>query len=246
MTEKRIKVISPITTKAFEDETREETQALASAGTSVDVEKIEFGTASIESEYDEALCIPGIIKVAEKAEREGFDGVFISCMGDPGVGACRERLSIPVVGPARTSMLVATDIAHSFSIVTVLESVVPLLENLAKTVGVDGKMASVRSVNIPVLELVDKERMVAALFEESKKAITEDRAHSIILGCTGMIGVTEVLQKRLNETGYSIPILYPVLLAMKYLEFMIAAGLSQSKKTYMPIPDKERNIWSVL
>ena len=44
---------------------------------------IEYGTASIESMYDESLCAPGIIRMAEKTQAEGYDGIFISCMGDP-------------------------------------------------------------------------------------------------------------------------------------------------------------------
>ena len=60
-----------------------------------------------------------------------MDAVVIDCMGDPALGAAREATSIPVLGPAQTSMHLAALLAHSFSIVTVLDSVVPLLEDLA-------------------------------------------------------------------------------------------------------------------
>jgi len=242
----KIKIIAPITTKKFEEETQREAINFVSPGTEVDTECIEYGAASIECAYDETLCIPGILRVCEKAEKEGYDGVFISCMGDPGVSAARELLSIPVVGPARTSMLFAADLSHRFSIVTVLENVIVMLEELALGVGLKEKLASVRSVEIPVLALEDRKKLLQALVSESLKAIEEDGAHSIILGCTGMIGVTGEVEKGLRQKGHRVPVIYPVPVTIKYLEALVNLRLTQSKKTYMPPPDKERNIWERL
>jgi len=238
----KIKVIVPITTKGFIDPTREEAEKFASKGTEIDVECIKYGTASIESAYDEMLDAPGIIKVAEKAQADGFDGVFIDCMGDPALDAVRERLDIPAVGPARATMIYAADLAHKFSIVTVLENVIVLEENLALLLGVRDKLASVRSVEIPVLGLEDKEKLVSALANESLKAIEEDGAHAIIFGCTGMLGVADSISNALKKKGYEVPVIDPVAVAIKYLETLISLGLMQSKKTYMPPPEKERNI----
>lgn len=242
----KVKIVAPITTKSFEEETQGEALQFVSPGTDVDTECIEFGTASIESAYDEALCVPGILKVCEKAQNDGYDGVFISCMGDPGVSAAREQLDIPVVGPARASMLFAADLSHKFSIVTVLKNVIVLLEELVAGVGLERKLASVRSVEIPVLALEDKEKVAKAIVSESLKAIEEDGAHSIIFGCTGMIGVSEQVERGLLDKGYEVPVIYPVPVAIKYLETLIALKLTQSKETYMPPPEKQRNIWDRL
>ncbi|MDH5781211.1 MAG: aspartate/glutamate racemase family protein, partial [Dehalococcoidia bacterium] len=138
----KIKVIVPVTTKEFVAPTREEVEKFASKGTEIDVEAIEYGTASIESSYDEMLVAPGIIKVAEKAQSDGFDGVITDCMCDPALDALREKLDIPVVGPGSISMLCAADLAHRFSVVTVLENVVTILENRVMEVGLGSKLAS--------------------------------------------------------------------------------------------------------
>jgi len=238
----KIKVIVPVTTKKFVAPTREEVEKFASKGTEIDVEAIEYGTASIESSYDEMLVAPGIIKVAEKAQSDGFDGVITDCMCDPALDALREKLDIPVVGPGSISMLCAADLAHRFSIVTVLENVVTILENRVMEVGLGSKVASVRFINIPVLDLTDVKKLTSALVDESIKAIAEDGAHAIVLGCTGMLGVADDLSDALKKKGYGVPVIYPVAVAVKYLEMLIALGLKQSKKTYMPPPDKERNI----
>ncbi|MCK4402469.1 MAG: aspartate/glutamate racemase family protein [Dehalococcoidia bacterium] len=238
----KIKVIVPVTTKEFVAPTREEVEKFASKGTEIDVEAIEYGTASIESSYDEMLVAPGIIKVAEKAQSDGFDGVITDCMCDPALDALREKLDIPVVGPGSISILCAADLAHRFSIVTVLENALTVFENKVMEIGLGSKLASVRFINIPVLDLTDVKKLTSALVDESIKAIAEDGAHAIVLGCTGMLGVADDLSDALKKKGYGVPVIYPVAVAVKYLEMLIALGLKQSKKTYMPPPDKERNI----
>ncbi|MDH5780971.1 MAG: aspartate/glutamate racemase family protein, partial [Dehalococcoidia bacterium] len=145
-------------------------------------------------------------------------------------------------GPGSISMLCAADLAHRFSVVTVLENVVTILENRVMEVGLGSKLASVRFINIPVLDLTDVKKLTRALVDESIKAIAEDGAHAIVLGCTGMLGVADDLSDALKKKGYGVPVIYPVAVAVKYLEMLIALGLKQSKKTYMPPPDKDRNI----
>ena len=238
----KLKVIVPITTKALEEETKKEIAKIGLPGVDIEVERIEYGTASIESMYDEMLCAPGIIKVAERAQAHGFDGVFIDCMGDPALDAVRERLDIPVVGAARPCMLYAADLASKFTIVTVVENVIGMFENQARGLGLRDKLASVRTTDIPVLDLADKEKTVKALVGESVRAIEEDGAHAIILGCTGMMGVAEDLGKALEQKGYEVPVVYPVPTAIRYLETLISLKLVQSKKTYMSPPDKDRNL----
>ena len=238
----KIKVIIPVTTRDFIEPTRKEVEKLASKGTEIGVEWLEYGTASIECSYDEMLNVPGIIKVAEKAQSEGFDGVIIDCMADPALDAVREKLDIPVVGPGRVSMLYAADLAHRFSIVTVLENVLAILENRVMEVGLGSKLASVRSINIPVLDLTDVKKLTDALVAESVKAVEEDGAHAIILGCTGMFGVADDLSNALKKKGYEIPVIFPLAVSVKYLETLISLNLLQSKKTYMPPPEKGRNL----
>ncbi len=242
----KIKVIVPITTESMVEETEKEVQEIVSRGTSFDVECLDYGTASIESYYDEELAAPGIIAKAEKAEKEGFDGVFIDCMGDPAIGPVREKLDIPVVGPARASALYAADLAHKFSIVSPLESTNVLTENLIKEAGLSEKLASIRSVEIPVLELENLDKLQKALNKTALKAIEEDGAHAVVLGCTGMMGVADGLSTYLKNNGYNVPVIYPVEVAIRHLESLISLDLKQSRRTYMKPPKKDRNIWEAL
>ena len=101
-----------------------------------------------------------------------------------------------------------------------------------------------KSVDIPVLELSDIDKLLKALLDKSIEAIERDGAQAIILGCTGMIGVDELLSQELEEKGYSVPVLYPAAVSIRYLESLIKLNISQSKRAYIPPRDKDRNIWS--
>ena len=146
--------------------------------TQMDVVQITKGTPSIECEYDEAMCAPDIIEHCIEAEKAGYEGVFINCFGDPGVRAARERVNIPVVGGFEPVMHLAMGLADRIGIVTVLPNVLPLIKgNIAKA-HLDGRIACVRSIDIPVLDLSSHEKLCNALYAESLMAIREDGAEA--------------------------------------------------------------------
>lgn len=242
----KIKYICPITDEGFEKESKKEVQNFISDTTQINVERIPYGTESIESSFDEVLAAPGIIKVGLDAVKEGYDGIFISCMGDPGLDALRELVDIPVVGPCRTTILYAADLSNRFSVITVTDGVVPIIERIALDAGISSKLASVKAVNIPVLELVDKDRLINALMGLALEAIEKYDAQLLILGCTGMVGVNETLMDLLKEKGYDVPVLYPVSVSVRYLESLITLGLHHCREAYPKPLQKKRNILDLL
>lgn len=239
MTRLRLCVLLPILEhKYFEEVTYKEFKGLARPDTEITVVSIERGPASIECWYDEEVAAPWILEKVKGAEEQGFNAVIIDCMGDPALYAARELVKIPVIGPCEASMALASTLGHKFSIVTVLKSVVPLFEKLVSAYGFESKMAPVRSVEVPVLKLEEKRAEVrAALLSESRKAIEEDRADVIILGCTGMIGMAKELYEAL---GY--PVIDPAMASLKLAEVLHEMGLSHSKKFYMTPPEKTRKL----
>ncbi len=205
-------------------------------GTSVDIIDIDKGPRSIESSYEEYLSVPETVKKAVQAEKDGYDGIILGCFGDPGLEALREMVRVPVVGPGETAMQVASLLGRRFSIVTVLDSVVPSLERLAGRMGLAGKLASVRAINIPVLALQkDKALTTNRMIEESRKAILEERADVIVWGCMSM-AFMEVSERKPESLG--VPVVNPAIVSLKILEGLVAAGLAHSKKAY-PFPPKK-------
>jgi allantoin racemase len=228
----KIRVVVPIASDYFNSEVVTEFSAYASSDTRISAVSLDEGPQSIESECEEALVVPDFLRKCKDAEKEGCDAIICDCFGDPGVHAARELMTLPVIGAGESSMLLAAGLGQRFSVVTVLPSVFTMIENLAQRAGVGGKLASVRSVDIPVLDLHDKERMVTALFENMVGAIDEDRAHVLILGCTGMMGVAANLRSKLIANGLDVPVIDPVGAAVKQAETMVALGVHQSRLTY--------------
>lgn len=212
----------------------------AAEGTQISVESLEQGPASIECELDEAICLSNFLRKAKQAEVEGHDAIICNCFGDPGVKAARELLSVPVVGPGETSMHVAATLGQRFSVITILPNVVPHIQNLAAQCGLENRLASIRYVNISVLGLVERKRLTSALYEEMLKAMKEDDAQVLVLGCTDMLGVAKEMENRLRNQGYEVPVVAPLVTALKYAELLVSLGLRQSRLTYMSPPTKTR------
>jgi allantoin racemase len=236
---KRIRVVTPVISDGFLRQP-ELFQPVAGWQTEISHVQIERGPASIESEFDEAMAVPDTLAKIIEAERDGVDAVVIDCMGDPGMLAAREAVSIPVFGPGEATMHIASILGHRFSIVTVLSSCIPMMENQAKVYGLADKLASVRSVDIPVLELEqDTTRTVNALVDESIKAIEQDGAHVIVFGCTGMLGCALGVKEGLVRRGYpGVPVIDPMPAAIKLAEALVDLGLTHSKRTYPNPPRK--------
>lgn len=237
----KIRVIEPVTTETLDTTTIEEFSRAAGPDTELSVVHLDRGPASIESRYEAALAAPDVVRKVVEAEEDGIDAVISNCMDDPGVEAAREMVSIPVVGPAESSMHVAAMLGHRFSIVGVLETDAPPFYEHAVKAGLATRLASVRAVNIPVLELEDdRERLVGALVEQAEKAVTEDGAHVIIFGCTGMAGLARDVAEGLRTRGIpDVPVIDPGILAFKLAEALAGMGLSHSKRTYPHPPVKE-------
>jgi allantoin racemase len=236
----KIRVIVPVTTREFVAVTGPQYAAAARPDAEISVVGLDRGPASLESDYEDALAVPDILDKVRAAEAEGMDAVIIDCMADPGLSPARELASIPIIGPAQAAMHLAAILAHRFSVMTVLERDIPLFNRLAQLYGLEGNLASIRPVNIPVLELDrDRERLMGALVEQSVRAAVEDGAHILLFGCTGMSGLAQQVEQALAERGCTVPVIDPSLAALKLAEGLVDMGLSHSKRTYPPPPPKE-------
>ena len=156
----KIRVIIPNSSTEFRDSQVADRENAASPGVEIDVTCLPAGPESIESAYDEALASPYIVREVVRAAREGYDAVSLDCAMDTAVRASREAVDIPVVSAGEASHLLAMGLCRLFSVVTVMESTAEAIrENLAGT-GLLGRVASVRTTGIPVLELADTEKNV--------------------------------------------------------------------------------------
>ena len=194
----------------------------------------------LEYEFYEHVAIHDIIEKTVDAERDGYDAVVIGCFYDPGLREARELVKIPVVGVCEASLSVASMIsAGKFSILVGRRKWIPKMADTARNYGFEPRIASWRVLNLTVPDMRDKEKTLNAIMRESRKAIEDDMAESIVLGCTGMMGQAIKAQEELG-----VPILDPVLMGLKVAELRATLwkrfGISHSKiGGYEPPPKKE-------
>jgi allantoin racemase len=201
--------------------------ARAVAGPGVEVAAINpaHGPASIEGYFDEVFAAPGLVEEVAKGDAAGFDAFVVACFDDTGLEAARSAARGPVIGIGEAAFHLASLIAHRFSAVTTLSrSIAPIEANLMKY-GLATRCARVRACEVPVLALDDpasgaREKMSA----EIDRAIAEDGAEAIVLGCAGMAELAAALARR-----HGLPVVDGVAAAVKLAEALVGLGLATSK-----------------
>jgi allantoin racemase len=112
---------------------------------------------------------------------------------------------------------------------------------MVRGLGLEERVITIRDVGIPVLGLSHGGQVEDKIFEACLKAINEDGAEVLVLGCTGMVGLSEKLQERLREKGYEVPVVDPIRAAIYYAKLLVRLGLRQSRISYpKPLPKKRR------
>lgn len=199
-------------------------KAALAPGSTLISETAEYGPASIEGYYDEVFSIPPLLDLIARHRRE-IDGVVIGCFDDTGVDAARTLVEVPVVGICQAAMQVAAVVANNFSVVTTLGRSVPALEHLVVKYGYERLCKRVRACEVPVLDLEDESSDARArLRDEIRRAIDEDGAEAIVLGCAGMADLAQQLSME-----FGVPVIDGVGAAVKIVESLAALGIKTSK-----------------
>ncbi len=207
---------------------------IARKDTFLSMECLNKSLVVIDSMLDVSLAAPEIIEMAIKAEAEGYDAVILYCFSDPAIEACREKLSIPVIGAGKSSILTACEVGYTFSLIVTQESRIPEKKMFVNSLGIEmNRLASIRHVDLSYDTIEkDRKKTLHQLYEVSKKCMDSDGAEVIVLGCLTFLGIAEELSKEIG-----IPVIDPGYNGVCAAESLVIQGLSHSKKTY-PLPIK--------
>lgn len=197
-----------------------------------EIDWLEDGPTSVECRVDAALCVPPLLDRVRVAAADGVDGIVISCCMDCGVDAARELVDIPVAGPMRSAMTLALTLGQTFSVILPASSGTPIVVEQATATTGRERLASVRSVEMSVAEFSNAARLTEALIEQAELAVEEDGAHVVILGCTGMSGVTVNVRQALQARGVSIPVIDPTVAAVGNVVAQVMLGVRHSVAAY--------------
>ena len=233
----RIRVIAPVSTDAYNTRILEAVQSVLPPDIEVDVKNIDAGHGCIENRWGLAQNILGVVRLAAATEAEGYDGIFVSDFDMCGVEECREVVDIPVLGGFTACAFTALALSQRFSIITVLPSTMGMQFNHVRNYGLTEGFASIRAIDCPVDQLANVDVVVSHVFEEGLKAIREDGAQSLLLGCTGFIGVAARVQTLLSEAVNAfVPVVDPNQASFGLLVSMVRSGLRPSRLCYPKTP----------
>ena len=246
---KKILWINPIGGGEYDEPIMEVLNECKQEDTQVDIFsfKEHEGPKHVEYHYYEDLILPHMLKRIRDAEEEGYDASVIGCFYDFGLDTAREISDDMVItAPAESGMNLATTYGHKFSIIVGRKKWIPQMENNVVKYGYKDRLASFRSVGLGVLDFhEDEERTAEIITEEARKAVEEDNAEVIILGCTIQFGFYKELQKEIG-----VPVIDSVVSPFKYAEFLAELknrfGWKQSKiGGYESPPQSEMDEWDL-
>ena len=233
----RILVINSNTSELMKQQIDEGAKMYVSPGTEIVTMCAASGPRSIEGEYDVALAATGVLQTLIAHEKE-FDGFVDACGQDPGLYACREVTTKPVVGIGEASMYMACLLGHKFTSMTALWRMVPLMETIIRKYGLWNRCASVRAAGAKVADIAkDRDTLREAFIKEAKIAIEQDGADVICLSGAAMVGMDKKMEEVLG-----VPVTDGVVSAVKLVEAQVGYKLKTSKKNTFPFPEKKEAI----
>jgi allantoin racemase len=220
----KLLVINPNTTTSMTQAIDVVAKRIARPETRVVTVQPDNGPASIQGYLDIARSLQGILNIAE--QHKDADATVVACFDDTGLDALRCIMDGPVIGIGEASFHAASLIAARFSVVTTLSrSIVGITENLAKY-GLGTRCTGVRAAEVPVLALEsDPDAARVRIEAEIFGALKNDGAEAIVLGCSGMTGLTDSLSAQ-----FGVPVIDGVSSAVAMAEALVSIGLMTSKK----------------
>lgn len=215
----RVLWVNPVGVSSYDAPMGELMGGVKSPDTDVDI--VSLSTAALPNHLEyrtyEALIVADMVRLARMADVEGYDAMVIGCFYDPGIEDAREISGgAVVVAPCQASVQIAANLANRFSIIIGQEKWAVQMRERVDAYGYAHNLASMRAIGIGAADLQkDCDLTAERMLEAGRRAIEEDKAEALILGCTCSFGLHETLQRELG-----VPVIDPILAAFKMAEFL--------------------------
>ncbi len=212
-----------------------------------------YGDWPVETREEFCLVAAGRLPIVREACESGkYNGIVLLGGGEPGFLESREiarRFGIPVTACAFSQMHIASMLGNRFSVIDLAENHNMYYYNLVVQHRFERRCASIRNINYPlprppqtgesVVHLEknkalrgEKSEIVETAVREAVAAIEEDGAEVVTFGCSALFWMQPVLQKRLNDLGWEVPVLEGYSCAITLAKAMVSLGVDASGLTF--------------
>lgn len=225
-----IMIVNPNMTGAMTDDVVAGAATAARASTRLVGSTATTGVPSVETNADEVWGALAVLEQVRDGESQGIDGYVIACFGDVGLAGARESAAGPVVGMTEAALYTAALLAARFAIVTLPPRTREQSWRSLRETGMAHR-ASVHAIDADVADAAaDASALLDAMAQAGRRAIREDAAEAIVLGCAGLTTIAEPLSQMLGA-----PVIDGVLAAVTMVEGLLAQRLTTSRlSTYAP------------
>jgi allantoin racemase len=204
----------------------------ASPGTEIVALTPRFGAGSVDCAFESYLAAVGVMDCV-LAYEEAYDAVVLAGFGEHGRDGLQELVAAPVIEICEASAHVAQMVGRSYAVVTTLQRSVPLIEDRLRVAGLSDRCASVRATGLTTAEVdADPQRAAGADLVQARRAVEEDHAEVICLGCAGLAGLEDGIR-----TGLGVPVVDGVAAAVRLAEAVVGLGLTTSKRWTYASPE---------
>lgn len=191
--------------------------------------------------YDRGLVQLAYVDCAIETEKAGCDALYINTVGDYGIDEMRSAVDVPVVGAGEAAMHLAATLGRRFSIVTIWPARMNFIyDERLRSCGMSAACVSLRNVladeDVPDADgaAATTEKLGAGdaalvdrVVREIERAKREDRADTIMLGCTCMAPIRAALAARTDA-----PVVDAMTCGYKMTETVLALGLGHSRAAF--------------
>lgn len=164
----------------------------------------------------EGLVIADIVNIVYQLSND-YDAFIIGCFHDVGLREAREVSDKAlVVAPCQAALDIASHLGNSFSVLVGRSKWVPRVKENIRLYGRSHALASIHSLDVNVCDFSDEsEQVYERLLQAGRKAVDEDGAEVLILGCTADYHSFHRLQSELG-----VPVVDSVIAPFKYAEML--------------------------
>jgi allantoin racemase len=234
---RKILVLNPFGTNKYNRDIKKIIDPIKLEDTVFEVSNLARGPAHLDFCTYVSLVAPDIVETIYQAEKQGYDGVFVACGGEPGVRVAREVVDIPVVGALIPTVLIAHQLGARFSIVYNSKNDIYNSWDILSSYGVTSKCVSIESVDLSLEAMVQSPEIVDDKVINISKVVYNKGAEVIVLACTI---VAAFFSGRVPDELSKIEYLNCNLCAFKYLEMLIElqkkVGVKVSRVGYYSNP----------
>jgi allantoin racemase len=214
----RILWINPVGTDAYDEPIGEALRADAHPDTRIDVASLE-GVSPNHLEYHayEMMVAGPTMGAVRWGEQSGYDAAVIGCFYDPFLRGAREVSGrMAVTAPAEACLHIASTLGERTSILVGRSKWIPEMHENVTKYGFDDKFAGFRVLRMTVNEFqADPACTEDRIMSEARKAVEEDGADVIVLGCTIEFGFYKTVQEEIG-----VPVIDAIVAPLRYAEFL--------------------------